>query len=160
MAEEINQDIPKEKAEEKEQYEEIEEAEEKEKEKKPKKDRAAILYIQTTKTNTMLALTDMAGHTLSKSSGGQSTKQARLKSSPTVAMFAAKKISEEAKEYGITSLYVRIKAAAGESAPSSASHAVIKALSREEFKILSIMDITKQPRGGPKKAGGRRGRRV
>lgn len=160
MAEEINQDIPKEKAEEKEQYEEIEEAEEKEKEKKPKKDRAAILYIQTTKNNTMLALTDMAGHTLSKSSGGQSTKQARLKSSPTVAMFAAKKISEEAKEYGITSLYVRIKAAAGESAPSSASHAVIKALSREEFKILSIMDITKQPRGGPKKAGGRRGRRV
>jgi len=160
MAEEINQDIPKEKAEEKEQYEEIEEAEEKEKEKKPKKDRAAILYIQTTKNNTMLMLTDMAGHTLSKSSGGQSTKQARLKSSPTVAMFAAKKISEEAKEYGITSLYVRIKAAAGESAPSSASHAVIKALSREEFKILSIMDITKQPRGGPKKAGGRRGRRV
>ncbi len=155
MAEEekIEQNI-----EEKEQYEEVEESETKEK--KPKKERTAILYIKTTKNNTMLALTDMAGNILSKASGGQSTKQARLKSSPTVAMFATKKISEDAKEHGITNVYVRIKAAPGESAPSSVSHAVIKSLSREEFKVLGIMDITKQPRGGPKKAGGRRGRRV
>ena len=144
---------------EKEQFEEFEEAAE-ENEKKPKKERTAVLYVQTTKNNTMLMLTDMTGNTLSKSSGGQSTKQARLKSSPTIAMFAAKKIAEEAKEHGITNLYVRIKAAAGESAPSSASHAVIKALTRDEFKILSIIDTTRQPRGGPKKGGGRRGRRV
>ena len=161
MAEETGQSIQKEEPKkEKEQYEEIEELEGEAEEKKPRKERTAILHINTTKNNTMLALTDMAGHTLSKSSGGQSTKQARLKSSPTIAMFAAKKISEDAREQGITNLYVRIKAAAGESAPSSASHAVIKSLSRENFKIISIMDINKQPRGGPKKAGGRRGRRV
>jgi small subunit ribosomal protein S11 len=129
-------------------------------EKKPKKERTAILYIQTTKNNTILTLTDMAGHALSRSSGGQNTKQARLKSSPTIAMFAAKKISEEAKELGITNLYVRIKAQTGESSPSSASHAIIKSLSRDDFKIISILDTTKNPRGGPKKAGGRRGRRV
>jgi len=130
------------------------------KEKRPKKERTAVLYIQTTKNNTVLTLTDMAGNTITRSSGGQSTKQARLKSSPTIAMFAAKKISEEAKEHNITSLYVRIKAETGEGTPSSASHAVIKALSREDFKIISILDITRYPRGGPKKAGGRRGRRV
>jgi small subunit ribosomal protein S11 len=140
--------------------EEIQAEEEKQEEKKPKKERTAILYIQTTKNNTILTLTDMAGNTLARSSGGQSTKQARLKSSPTVAMFSTKKIAEEAKEYGITSFYVRVKAATGESSPGSASHAVIKSLSRDDFKIISILDITKNARGGPKKAGGRRGRRV
>jgi small subunit ribosomal protein S11 len=128
--------------------------------KKPKKDRTAVLYINTSKNNTILNLTDLAGNTLSRSSGGQSTKQDRLKSSPTVAMFSAKKISEDAKEHGITDLYVRIRAETGESSPSSAAHAVIKSLSRDDFKIVSIMETTKQPRGGPKKAGGRRGRRV
>lgn len=135
-------------------------SEEAQEEKKPKKERIGILNIQTTKNNTILTLTDMTGNTLSKSSGGQSTKQARLKSSPTIAMFASKKISEDARENGINTFYIRIKGEAGEISTSSASHAVIKSLSREGFKILSIMDITKHPRGGPKKAGGRRGRRV
>lgn len=139
--------------------EEVKEIEEKKIE-KIKKDRIGILCIQTTKNNTMLVLTDMAGNTLSKSSGGQNTKQARLKSSPTIAMFAAKKISEDAKEYGINSLYVRMKSETGETSPSSASHAIIKSLGRDDFKIISILDTTKNARGGPKKAGGRRGRRV
>jgi len=136
-----------------------EKIEEKE-EKKVKKERTGILFIQTTKNNTILSLTDMAGNTLCRSSGGQSTKQARLKSSPTVAMFASKKIAEEAKEHGIMNLYVRIKGQTGELTSSSVSHAVIKSLSRDDFKIISMLDITKSPRGGPKKKGGRRGRRV
>ncbi len=138
---------------------ETEETETKE-DKKPKKERTGILFIQTTKNNTILSLTDMAGNTLCRSSGGQSTKQARLKSSPTVAMFASKKIAEEAKEHGIVNLYVRIKGQTGELTTSSVSHAVIKSLSRDDFKVISMLDITKSPRGGPKKKGGRRGRRV
>lgn len=155
--------------EEKTQAEELEEAEkakeekqveEVKKEKKPKKERTGVLYINTTQNNTILTITDIAGNTLARSSGGQSTKQSRLKSSPTVAMFAAKKLGEEAKDIGITNLYVRIKAKTGSSSPGSASHAVVKSLSRDGFKVLSIMDITKSPRGGPKAKGGRRGRRV
>jgi small subunit ribosomal protein S11 len=147
------------------QAEELEKAEaenegEPKEDKKPKKERVGILYINTSKNNTILNLTDIAGNTLSRSTGGQSTKQDRLKASPTVAMFAAKKISEDAKEHGITDLYVRIKAETGETSPSSAAHAVVKSLGRDDFKIISIMDTTKNPRGGPKKAGGRRGRRV
>jgi len=166
MAEKI-QAKPVEVIEEKTQAEELEEAEKKAEElsteksdKKPEKERAGILYIYTSKNNTILALTDMAGNTLSRSSGGQSTKQSRLKSSPTVAMFATKKIEEDAKEYGINALYVRIKARTGEEKPGSASHAVVKALGRDDFKIISIMDTTKNPRGGSKKPNGRRGRRV
>ena len=134
--------------------------EEVKKEKKSKKERTGILYINTTDNNTILTVTDMAGNTVSRSSGGQSTKQSRLKASPTVAMFAAKKVSEESRDAGITNLYVKIKAKTGSSKPGSASHAVVKSLGREGFKILSIMEITKNPRGGPKTKGGRRGRRV
>jgi len=131
-----------------------------EKKEKVKKERTAVLKIQTTKNNTILTLTDLAGNIISKSSGGQNTKQARLKSSPTVAMFAAKKIAEDAKELGITNFYVRVKSATDEIRPSSAAHAIVKSLSRDDFKIISVLDITKSARGGPKKAGGRRGRRV
>ena len=172
MAEEIKPEI---KIEEKkpEQKEELTQAEEIEKlesqassedsevkKEKPKKERVGILHIRTTKNNTILMLTDMAGNTLSRASGGMNTKQARLKSSPTIAMFAAKKISEDAKEHGISDLYIRVRAATGETSPGSASHAVVKALGRDDFKIISIMDITRTARGGPKKKGGRRGRRV
>lgn len=150
MTEEIKQEV---------QVEEVQKTDNVE-EKKPKKERTALLYIQTTKNNTIMTLTDMAGNSLSRSSGGQNTKQARLKSSPTIAMFAAKKISEDAKELGITTLYVRIKGKTGDTTTSSAAHAIIKSLSRDDFKIISIMETTKSPRGGPKAGGGRRGRRV
>jgi len=136
------------------------EGKEKSKKKKFKKERTGILYIRTTSNNTILAITDMAGNTIARSSGGQSTKQSRLKSSPTVAMFAAKKIGEEVKDLGIINLYVRVRAKTGATTTGSAPHAIVKSLSRDGFKILSIMEITRQPRGGPKQKGGRRGRRV
>ncbi len=137
-----------------------EQVEEVKEEKKPKKEKIGILYIYTSKNNTILNLTDMVGNTISKATGGQSTKQDRLKSSPTVAMFSSKKIAEDANEAGITSFYVRVRAETGDTSPSSAAHAVIKSLSRDGFKVISISDITRVPRGGPKKGGGRRGRRV
>ena len=137
-----------------------EQVEEVKEEKKPKKEKIGILYIYTSKNNTILNLTDMVGNTISKATGGKSTKQDRLKSSPTVAMFSSKKIAEDANEAGITSFYVRVRAETGDTSPSSAAHAVIKSLSRDGFKVISISDITRVPRGGPKKGGGRRGRRV
>lgn len=156
--EEIEEQLKKEKT--GEVNEENQEEEEENVEEKEKKERIGILHIYTTKNNTSLMVTDMAGNTIAKSTGGQSTKQNRLKSSPTVAMFSAKKIGEEVRESGITSLYVRVKAETGSTSPGSASHAVVKSLSRDGFKILSIVDMTKHARGGPKKKGGRRGRRV
>jgi len=162
MAEEIKtQEINEEKTIETENQEVLEQGEAQPEEKKQiKKGRTAILFLNTTQNNTILTLTDMAGNTISRSSGGQSTKQSRLKSSPTVAMFATKKISEEAKEEGITDLYVKVKAETGSTSPGSASHAVVKSLGREGFRIINIMDMTRNARGGPKIGGGRRGRRV
>ncbi len=128
--------------------------------KKIKKEKIGILNIYTSFNNTIINLTDFSGKTISKFSGGQSTKQDRLKANPTIAMFVAQRISEEAKDNGITGFYVKIRATTGQNNPGPGVHAAIKSLIRSGFKILSIMETTRMPRGGPKKPHGRRGRRV
>jgi len=127
---------------------------------KEKKERIGILHIYTTFNNTIINLTDMAGTSVAKFSGGGSTKQDRLKANPTIAMFISQKIAEEAKDNGFTGFYVKIRAKTGQANPGPGAHAAVKSLTRAGFKILNIMDNTRTPRGGPKKKGGRRGRRV
>ena len=124
------------------------------------KDREGIAHIFTSFNNTIVHITDLSGKTISRISGGMTTKHNRLKANPTVAMFVAKRASEGAKENGITSLYVRIRAKTGNTGPGPGAHAAVKSLSKEGFKIISIVDLTRIPRGGPKVKGGKRGRRV
>lgn len=130
------------------------------KETKKKKEFEAILNIYTSFNNTIVHVTDMSGKTITRVTGGMVTKHDRLKANPTIAMFIAKRITEEIKDMNIKFLYVRIRAKTGNPAPGPGAHAIIKSLLRSGFKILNILDTTKYPRGGPKKKGGRRGRRV
>lgn len=127
---------------------------------KEKKEISGVAHIFTSFNNTIIHITDLAGRTISKVSGGQVTKHDRLKANPTVAMFVAKRAAEQAKDFGINSLYVRIKAKTGSPGPGPGAHSAIKALSKEGIKIINIVDVTGVPRGGPKKKGGKRGRRV
>ncbi|MEK6847662.1 MAG: 30S ribosomal protein S11 [Nanoarchaeota archaeon] len=146
--------------EDKEESAESEEAGEgKEKKIKEKKKAEAVVNIYTSFNNTIVHATDMAGRTLSKVTGGMVTKHGRLKANPTIAMFIAKRVGEQLKEIGVGNLYFRIRAKTGNPAPGPGANAIIKSLSREGFKILNILDTTRFPRGGPKKKGGRRGRR-
>ncbi|MBU2522854.1 MAG: 30S ribosomal protein S11 [Nanoarchaeota archaeon] len=119
-----------------------------------------IVYIHSTFNNTIIHVTDMANNTLAQVSGGRITKQSRLKATPTVAMFAAKRAAEIIKELGVTSIYIRIKSSPGSTTSGPGSHAAVKSFDREGLKILNILDTTAIPRGGPKVAGGKRGRRV
>lgn len=139
--------------------EQVEEKQEEVKETKKKREIEAIVNIYTSFNNTLVHVTDMSGKTLAKVTGGMVTKHGRLKANPTIAMFIAKRISEILKELSVSSLYVRIRAKTGNPAPGPGANAIIKSLSREGFKILNILDTTRTPRGGPKKKGGRRGRR-
>ena len=123
-------------------------------------DNTGVVYIYTSFNNTIAQITDLAGNTIGRVSGGQVTKHNRLKANPTIAMFIAKRIVEFAKDYKIKSLYVKIKGKTGSPGPGPGAHAVVRTLGKEGIKIISISDITKVPRGGPKKKGGRRGRRV
>lgn len=128
-------------------------------EKKKKKEAEAVVNIYTSFNNTLVHVTDMSGKTIAKVTGGMVTKHDRLKANPTIAMFIAKRISEQIKDLGIKSLYFRVRAKTGNPAPGPGTHAIIKSLSRGGFKILNILDTTRIPRGGPKVKGGRRGRR-
>jgi small subunit ribosomal protein S11 len=125
-----------------------------------KKELTGILYIYASYNNTIAHVTDMAGSTLSRISGGMMTKQDRLKANPTTAMFIAKKLGEEMNEIGIKNLYIRTRAQTGSPGIGPGANAIIKTLSKDGFKIINIADTTKLLRGGPKKKGGRRGRRV
>ena len=123
------------------------------------KEAEAVINIYTSFNNTITHVTDMSGKTLAKVTGGMVTKHSRLKANPTVGMFIAKRITEQIKDLGVKSLYIRIRAKTRNPAPGPGAHAIVKSLSREGFKILNILDTTRVPRGGPKKKGGRRGRR-
>jgi len=127
---------------------------------KERVERAAIAYVFSSSNNTIVHITDMAGNTLSRVTGGMITKHSRLKSNPTTAMFVAKKAAERARDLGITSLYIRSRAKTNSPGLGPGGHAAIKTLGKEGFRIISLLDTTKVPRGGPKKKGGKRGRRV
>ncbi len=124
------------------------------------KEHTGIVYIYASFNNTIVHVTDLSGNTITRCSGGMVTKQDRLKANPTTAMFIAKKIGEEIKELGLMSLYIRIRGNTGETSVGPGANSVVKTLSKDGFKILNIADTTRVPRGGPKKKGGRRGRRV
>ena len=128
--------------------------------KKPKEERTGIAYIFSSSNNTIIHITDLAGNTLSKVSGGMVTKHSRLKSNPTIAMFAAKKAAERPRDLGINNLYIRMRGKTGGIGHGPGAHAAVKTLGKEGFRIINILDSTRIPRGGPKIKGGRRGRRV
>jgi small subunit ribosomal protein S11 len=125
---------------------------------KPKEDKTGIAFISSSSNNTIVHITDLAGNTISRASGGMITKHSRLKANPTIAMFVAKRAAERANDLGFTKLFVRMKGKTGFNSGPGA-HASVKTLGKT-FDIISILDTTKFPRGGPKKKGGRRGRRV
>ncbi len=126
---------------------------------KERKKAEAVVNIYTSFNNTLVHVTDMSGKTLTKVTGGMVTKHGRLKANPTIAMFIAKRVAENLNELGVGALYFRIRAKTRNPAPGPGANSIIKSLSREGFKILNILDTTRFPRGGPKKKGGRRGRR-
>jgi small subunit ribosomal protein S11 len=158
--EELEKKVEKEEQEKQEKEAESEQEEQEDTEKKKRKEeKIGIACITSSANNTIVHITDLAGNTISRISGGMVTKHSRLKSNPTIAMFVAKRAAERARDLGFTSLYVRMKGQTNASHGPGA-HAAIKSLGKEGFNIISILDVTKFPRGGPKKKGGRRGRRV
>jgi ribosomal protein S11 len=132
---------------------------------KPKKEErketlAGIAYVFGSYNNTFVHITDLAGNTIARISGGMVTKHSRLKANPTTAMFVAKQAAEMAKDVGINTLYIRTRGKTGSTGMGPGAHAAVKTLGKEGFRILGVVDATRVPRGGPKKKGGRRGRRV
>ena len=119
-----------------------------------------IAYVFGSYNNTIVHITDLSGSTITRISGGMITKHSRLKANPTTAMFVAKRASEFARDAGINALYIRMRGKTSAPGVGPGAHAAVKTLSKEGFKILGVLDTNRVPRGGPKKKGGKRGRRV
>ena len=126
--------------------------------------RWGLCHIFASYNNTIIHITDITGsESIARTSGGQVVKAHRMESSPTAAMTAAKKAAEIAREKGINSIHVKIKAPGGHNGPNNpgpGAQAAVRALSRMGLRIGIIEDVTPLPHDGCRKKGGRRGRRV
>jgi len=115
--------------------------------------RWGIAHIYSSYNNTIIHITDITGtETISKASGGMTTKSHRLESSPTAAMTAAKMAAQAAMEKGINAIHIKIRAPGGQNG--------VRALTRSGFRIGLIEEVTAVPHDGCRKKGGKRGRRV
>ncbi|QLH75418.1 MAG: 30S ribosomal protein S11 [Methanomassiliicoccales archaeon] len=122
-----------------------------------------IANIFASYNNIIITLTDITGaETITKATGGMVVKQAKDESSPYAAMRAAEKVAEIAKEKGIDSIHIKVRAPGGNksASPGPGAQAAIRGLARAGMKIGRIEDVTPIPHDGTKKKGGRRGRRV
>ena len=126
-------------------------------------DHWGIAHIYSSFNNTMVHITDLTGaETVSRSAGGQHVKADRLQGTPYAAMQAAAAAAKVAKDKGITSLHIRVRAPGGHKArtPGPGAQAAIRMLARQGFRIRRIEDVTPVPHDGTRRPGGRRGRRV
>jgi len=122
-----------------------------------------VAHIFASYNNIIITLTDITGaETITKATGGMVVKAAKDEASPYAAMKAAEKVAEIAKEKGIDSIHVQVRAPGGNKSisPGPGAQAAIRALARAGLRIGRIEDVTPVPHDGTKKKGGRRGRRV
>ncbi|MFB6356233.1 MAG: 30S ribosomal protein S11, partial [bacterium] len=68
-----------------------------------------IATIKSTYNNTIVTVTDSRGNTVSWASGGTEGFKGTRKGTPYAAQMAAETCGEEAQEYGIESLDVKVK---------------------------------------------------
>ncbi|MCJ2519746.1 MAG: 30S ribosomal protein S11 [Candidatus Thermoplasmatota archaeon] len=122
-----------------------------------------VAHIFASYNNIIITLTDITGaETIAKCSGGMVVKADKDEASPYAAMRAAERVADAAKERGIESIHVRIRATGGNksTSPGPGAQAAIRALARAGLRIGRIEDVTPIPHDGTKPQGGRRGRRV
>ncbi len=125
--------------------------------------RWAVVNIYASFNNILMTVTDLTGaETITKATGGMVVRAAKDESSPYAAMKAAERIADAAREKGIDSLHVKVRAPGGHKSksPGPGAQAAIRALARAGMRIGRIEDVTPLPHDGTRKKGGRRGRRV
>jgi small subunit ribosomal protein S11 len=125
--------------------------------------RWGVAHIYASYNNVIITLTDITGaETITKCSGGMVVKADKDQASPYAAMKTAERVADIAREKGIDSIHVRIRAPGGNKSvsPGPGAQAAIRALARAGLRIGRIEDVTPIPHDGTKSRGGRRGRRV
>src|SRR5438552_14664593 len=118
--------------------------------------RWGVAHIYASYNNIIITLTDITGsETITKAIGGMVVKAAKDEASPYAAMKAAERVADAAKEKGIDSIHVRVRALGGNrsKSPGPGAQAAIRALSRAGLRIGRIEDVTAVPQTAPSRKG-------
>ena len=84
-----------------------------------------IAHVYASYNNIIITLTDLTGaETIAKATGGMVVKAAKDEASPYAAMKAAEKVADAAREKGIDSIHVRVRAPGGNRSQSPGPGAV------------------------------------
>ena len=127
------------------------------------KEKWAKVNIYSSYNNTIIHVTDLTGaETIAKTSGGMFVRADRYQSSPYAAMQAAFSAARTAKDKGITTIHIKVRAPGGHGlrTPGPGAQPAIRALARSGLRIGRIEEVTPLPHDGTRRPGGRRGRRV
>jgi small subunit ribosomal protein S11 len=107
-----------------------------------------IAFIYASFNNTIVTITDRQGNALSWATAGGSGFKGSRKSTPFAAQVAAEKAGNQAVEYGVKNLEVRVKG------PGPGRESAVRSLNNAGFNISNITDVTPIPHNGcrpPKK---------
>src|SRR6059058_3542113 len=126
--------------------------------------RWGVAHIYASYNNIIITLTDITGsETITKATGGMVVKAAKDEASPYAAMKAAERVADAAKEKGIDSIHVRVRAPGGNrsKSPGPGAQAAIRALSmRASGSVGSkrshpCLTMARSPREGVEGGGSR-----
>lgn len=110
----------------------------------------AIVHINATFNNTIVTITDMQGDTLTwKTSGGSGFRGSR-KSTPYAGGEAAKNALNDALEFGIKNVTIKVKG------PGPGRESAVRVFG-QSVKVLEIIDVTPIPHNGCRAEKERRG---
>ncbi len=104
-------------------------------------------HIKSTFNNTIIAISDSQGNTLSWESAGSIGFKGSRKSTPFAAQLAAESAAKKAQEHGVKKVEVFVKG------PGSGRETAIRSLQAAGLEVGAINDVTSVPHNGcrPKK---------
>jgi small subunit ribosomal protein S11 len=101
-----------------------------------------VAHIKSTFNNTIVAITDVKGNTISWSSAGTVGFKGSRKSTPFAAQMATEKAAKEAMEHGMKQVEVLVKG------PGAGREAAIRSLQAAGLEVSLIKDVTPIPHNG------------
>lgn len=102
------------------------------------------VYVTATFNNTLVTLTDTEGNALTWGTSGSAGFKGARKATPFAAISAMEKVTQKAKDLGMSAVEVYIKG------PGPGRDATIKALRSSGINITMIADVTPIPHNGPR----------
>jgi small subunit ribosomal protein S11 len=103
---------------------------------------SGMAHILATFNNTLISITDLEGNLLSACSAGAVGFKGSRKGTPYAAQQAATIAANNAKEYGLRTIHVRLKG------PGAGRESAIRALQSAGLEVKAIRDITPIPHNG------------